>query len=85
MKYYFTYRSPNEIRDYIELFYVEYINNFSILINDLRKEAEEQHKINNMHKMEMKEKANINNSNIVNDKIKESFKTEEKSSVSSSK
>ena len=85
MKYYFTYRSPNEIRDYIELFYVEYINNFSVLINNLRKDAEEQHKINNMHKMEMKEKANINNSNIVNDKIKESFKTEEKSSVSSKK
>ena len=84
IKYYFTYRSPNEIRDYIELFFVEFINSFSVLMNELRKDAEEQHKINNMHKIEIKEETKTNLNNSENNKIKDS-KAEEKSSVSSKK
>ena len=82
MKYYFTYRSPNEIREYIELFFEEFINNFSTLINNLKQDAEEQHKINNMHKIEIKEESNLNNISSNTIKNKESNKIDEKSSVS---
>ena len=84
MKYYFTYRSPNEVREYIQLFYEEFINNFSALINNLKKDAEEQHKINNMHKIEIKEEVNINVNNSYN-KNKDANKNDEKSSISSKK
>ena len=85
MKYYFTYRSPNEIREFIEIFFEEFINSFSTLINSLKKDAEEQHKINNMHKLEMKEEENVNLNNNDNNNNKEQNKNDEKSSISSSK
>ena len=78
IKYYFSYRSPNELREYIEVFYEEFIKNFSDLLIKLIKDAEEQNKINNMHKIEqLKEEMNMN-------KNKES-KNDDRSSVSSKK
>ena len=87
MKYYFTYRSPNEIREYIELFFEEFINNFSTLLENLKQDAEEQHKINNMHKLIKEEEIdNQNHDNANTNKNKEqNNKNEEKSSISSKK
>ena len=85
MKYYFTYRSPNELREYIEFFYDEFINNFSTLLINLKKDAEEQHKINNMHKIEIKDETSQNNTNSVNKSKDTNIKNDEKSSISSKK
>ena len=84
MKYFFTYRSPNELREYIEVFYDEFINNFSTLLINLQKDAEEQYKINNMHKIDLKEEITTNQNNNSNNKSKENAnnKNDEKSAIS---
>ena len=51
VKFFFGYNSQEEMREYIEIFYEDLIKNFSILLTDLKKDEEEQQKLNNMNKL----------------------------------
>ena len=64
IKFFFGYRSQNEIREYIDIFFEEFIKNFSDLLVNLKKDAEEQQKLNNMNKIELiKEESDDENKN----------------------
>jgi len=69
IKYFFGYKSQSEIREYIEIFYEDFIKNFSILLMDLKKDDEEQQKLNNMNKLTKEE---------IKDEDKEESKEENK-------
>ncbi len=63
-KYFFGYRNQNEAKEYFEIFYEEFIKNFSVLLNNIIKDDEEQQKLNNMNKTEIiKEESDNENSN----------------------
>ena len=53
IKYFFGYKSQSELREYIGLFYEEFMKNFSGLIAKMKKDDEEQKKLNEMNKIEL--------------------------------
>ena len=64
IKYFFGYKSSNEIREYISIFYEDFIKNFSNLLVNIKKDDEEQRKINEINKIELiKEESNNESEN----------------------
>ena len=93
IKYFFGYKTQNEIREYISIFFEDFIKNFSTLLISLKKDDEEQRKINEMNKIELikeesfEENDNNNNSNDEsnnkrNKKEKKDKNTEEEGTIS---
>ena len=80
IKYFFGYKSQNEIREYIGIFYEEFMKNFSTLIVNLKKDDEEQKKLNEMNKLELikreSEEEDESNSNSDEYSNNKSFKKE---------
>ena len=60
IKFFFGYNSQEELKEYIENFFQDFIINFSFLLDELKKDEEEQQKINNMNKLK-EENDNYNN------------------------
>ena len=73
LKYFYEYQSEKELRNYIEIFFEEFIENFSKLLSELQKSIEEKNKNRNRLKNdEDKNNNNLNNNNdgIIGDKDK---------------
>ena len=65
IKFFFGYNSQEELKEYIENFFQDFIINFSFLLDEFKKDEEEQQKINNMNKLK---EENDNNNNIKSEK-----------------
>ena len=73
LEYFYEYQSSNELRKYIEIFFEEFINNFSKLLCDLQKSIEEKNRNKLLFKKDdnhYNEDKNRNNNNDMEDKNK---------------
>ena len=88
IKFFFGYRSQNEIREYIGIFYEDFIRNFSALLENIKKDDEEQKKINEMNKIELIKEESVDESDNKKDeyknnkKEKNEIKNEEEGTIS---